>query len=70
MQNALLPPRDLSLRQHTRSLRSHLVECRRNGGAAQRLRCLGERVHGVLAPRLFTTVVAASLVLMAGSIWV
>ena len=42
------------------SLGAHLRDCRRAQGCGFGLQCVGERVDGVLGPRLVTTVFAAA----------
>lgn len=51
-----------------KALGDHVRACQRAQGRAFGLRCLGEVVHGLLGPRLFTTVfgAAALMTLLAG----
>ena len=49
------------LNQHHDSLRRHIGQCQRLGGVRMRLRSWVETVHGIVAPRMFTTVVLLSL---------
>ena len=42
------------------ALGAHIRDCRRVQGHAFGLQCVGEQVHGVLGPRLVTTVLAAA----------
>lgn len=50
------------------SLVAHVQACDRARGRTFALRCVGESVHAVLGPRLFTTVFAAAalMALLAG----
>lgn len=48
-------------------LGEHLVGCRGDAGHWMGLRCAAEQVHGFAAPRLITTLVAATA-LMAGAV--
>jgi hypothetical protein len=52
------------------SLGAHVRACDRARGRTFMLRCVGERLHAVLGPRLFTTVFAATVLmsLLAGCI--
>jgi len=54
---------DFLLRQHVRSLKTHLSECRADGAWPLRARCLGEQLFALSAPRLFTTIAVAGLAL-------
>lgn len=53
---------------HGPSLRAHVRDCDRARGRGFFLRCLGERLHDLLAPRFFTTVFGATVLmtLLAG----
>jgi hypothetical protein len=42
------------------ALGRHLLHCARARGRGFELRCLGERVHGIVGPRFCTTVFAAA----------
>lgn len=46
------------------ALGAHVLACDRARGWGFALRCAGERVHELLGPRLFTTVFAATMVLV------
>ncbi len=50
-------------------LHAHVLSCRRALGRTFTLQCLGERVHDLIGPRMFTTAfaVAALLALFSGS---
>lgn len=46
------------------ALGAHLVLCRGLGGRLFPLECFGEAMHGIVAPRLVTTLVVAAAVLI------
>jgi hypothetical protein len=49
-------------------LGEHLVGCRGDAGRWMGLRCAAEQVHGFAAPRLITTLVAATAVMAAAAL--
>ncbi len=48
-------------------LRDHFEHCHSQRGRMFRLRCIVEAMDGFLAPRLFTTVVVAAMLLSVGA---
>ncbi len=55
--------------QQSQVLGSHVHACRRARGRAFALRCLGERLHDVVAPRFCTTIVGATALIGLLAIW-
>lgn len=51
-------------------LASHLQACERARGRSFALRCVGERLHAVVAPRFCTTVFAAVALIALLTVWV
>jgi hypothetical protein len=51
------------------ALGAHVLACGRARGRAFALRCMGERLHDLVAPRLVTTIfAAAALLALAGCV--
>jgi hypothetical protein len=61
--NSNLHSNDFLLLQHIGSLKAHLVECRSVWSWPMRARCVAEQVFELTAPRLFTTIAVAGVVL-------
>jgi hypothetical protein len=49
------------IQHHHQTLGRHVAQCQRLSSLGARLRCWADAAHGVVAPRMFTTVVLLSL---------
>jgi hypothetical protein len=58
------------LREQAADLHRHVVHCRAGQGLGFAFARVSESLHAVIAPRFFSTVVVASLVLVLGLFWV
>lgn len=67
-----LPGRSMrqgALREHRQSLQRHVLQCRQARSRWNGLGCAAELVHGMLAPRFVTTVMAVAIVLALSAWW-
>jgi hypothetical protein len=80
MNTTTLPPRDAfighplrvadrAVREQTASLLRHVQHCERARSRWFDLFCLGEALHGIVAPRFVTTVAAAGVLLFLTTWW-
>ena len=59
----------LAISQHASQLRHHLLECEQARGRLFSLYRLGERIHQLIAPRLYTTAIAGSAIIYLAFVW-
>lgn len=60
---------DRAVREQTASLLRHLQHCEQARSRWFELSCLGETLHGIVAPRFVTTVAAVGVLLMLATWW-
>lgn len=58
-----------ALREHRQGLQRHLVQCQQARSRWNGLRCAAELMHGLLAPRFVTTVMAVAMVMALSAWW-